>query len=102
MMNTYIAEHTVRGKDFKALACDACCLCVLEGGGGSNLDIVIVRGQALGVCWCHVDVAANKATKVGLQVSQNPPQDILYHACNIGRREKENYIEECRATKSPM
>lgn len=72
-----------------------------RGVGESNLDIIIVRGQALGVCWCHVDVAANKATKVGLQVSQHPPQDILYHACNIGGREKENYIEECIATKSP-
>ena len=51
---------------------------VSEFGVPSNLDIVVVRGQSLGVCRGNVDVAPHEAPKVGLEVTQYPPQDVLH------------------------
>ena len=51
---------------------------VSEFGVPSNLDIVVVRGQSLGVCRGNVDVAPHETPKVGLEVTQYPPQDVLH------------------------
>ena len=51
---------------------------VSEFGVPSNLNIVVVRGQSLGICRGNVDVAPHEAPKVGLEVTQYPPQDVLH------------------------